>query len=146
MQRNFLSLVVLGALSLGALGLAACGGGGSEATDESYAREMCTALSDYQDAFEEALSDIDPEAGEDEMVETLASTFRDLADSMDDVNPPSDLSDVHDEMVSSIESAASALEDGNMDALNEMDTDVDQEIQDRLDAAAADVEECEGVL
>jgi hypothetical protein len=130
------------------LGLVACGGGGSPATDEEYVRAVCNTVGALQDRMADLQGDAATATDEDalaEVMDNLSEALGDAADDLDDVNPPDDVAGSHNDVVEAFKDAADALGEGNLDALDEFDPGAikpDAAIQERLSAAAREVEEC----
>jgi hypothetical protein len=81
-------------------------------------------------------------------MDDLVSAFEKWADALDDANPPADAADAHNALVDTLKEGIEDLKNGDAD-IDSMFGDEDtpeppQAVQDRLNAAAADVEACEG--
>lgn len=157
LTRSFAAAAICGA-SL----LAACGGdgdGGSagapRGSDEDYLEVVCDATSEFAGRFlaaalsSGAAADPEDEDAQRELVEELRELFVDFRDDIADAPRPQDLDESHDAFVADIESVIDALDDAdNIEELDNLDLgegfEFDGEIEVRLTAAAANVEECEG--
>lgn len=131
--------------------LVGCGGGGEPATDEEYVRAVCSSVADLRAEIDE-LTDQEPDASDldalRELMEDFAAALDDAADALDDVNPPGDVARSHDDVVKAFRAAATAMEDGEIEALQDFDpgaNEFDPAVQERLGAIAGDIKECEGL-
>ncbi|MDZ7727525.1 MAG: hypothetical protein U5Q44_04630 [Dehalococcoidia bacterium] len=123
------------------------GAGAGGGADEGYVRTMCNVVSDFQQETMEATQDLDPEATEEEVVEAVASSFRNLADTAAEVDPPQDLAEAHEQMVSSMQSAADTLESGEEGAMQEIqNVQLDPQIQQRMFETGQSLEACEDLF
>lgn len=140
--RRALPLGLLGLLSLGALAFAACGGGGGGGGDEAYLKTLCGAFND----FGEGVTEVFTVADEAEAEEKFLDVFNAFVDDLDGANPPGDVKEAHDALVKALKDAQSAVEEDGLLALDSLDIpdiEPDQDVQDRLAEAAADIPECE---
>jgi hypothetical protein len=135
-------------------GLVACGGdddgGGGPGGDEAYVRDVCGAMASFEGDFEELLTSSPTSLDEiEELATEMGELFGDLANDLDDANPPSDAEEAHNSLVSYLQDASEALETGDLEALEEFeeepDLTMDADVEERLAAIAADVDECEGL-
>ncbi len=132
--------------------LAACGGGGGDpATDEEYVKAVCVSVGNLQDEMSsltaDAASATDVESLQ-KLMDNVAKALDSAADELDDVNPPADVKDSHDQVVQAFRDAAKSMEDGDIEALNNFDPGTiapDEAVQERLSAAARNVDECNGL-
>lgn len=162
--RRMIAAVALLALVVPAL--AACGGDEAEAaTDEEYVTAICGAVAGVEERLDERFAELEAE-GEDADLEDLEELFEQMfiaigemaetvADELEDVNPPADLREYHDTMVDGLRLLADTfrnadgledLDEDSLAALEGFDTDAFPEVEARLEAAAANVPECEGVF
>lgn len=144
---------LLAPLVLLALGLiaSACGGDDDDeirtGSVEDYVKAACEAQSAFLEDFFAAAFSLDEDASPKEQADALKGPLKDLVDAMKDARPPEDLVDYHRSVVASAEAMLKAAEDGDLDALDSADLsgeDLSQADADRLNAIAADMEECEG--
>lgn len=145
LRRMTIGAVVLSVF--GVLLLAACGGGGGGASDESYVRGVCDAFRTFQEDGSEVFSDPEVLEDEEELAKRFGELVRSLADDLEGVRAPSDVQQYHDRIVERFHEIADQFESGSVDELTDFGDlpEPPQDVQDRLAAAAADVEECEGL-
>lgn len=129
--------------------VAACSSGDAAGSDEDYVKSICEA-NDILDevlgvAITAALSGEEPD---DEALDDVASAFERWLDALEDANPPADAADAHEAVIDTLGEAIGALRSGDSDFESMFDDIEDppeppQAVQDRLNAAAADVAACE---
>ncbi len=147
MRRLRLTMAAAALGLLAGLLLAACGGGGGGASDESYVRGVCDAFHKFQEDGTRVFNDPEVLEDEEELAKRFGELVRALADDLDDVRAPSDVEQYHDRIVERFHEIADQFESGSVDDLSDLGDvpEPPQDVQDRLAAAAADVEECEGL-
>lgn len=155
-SRRWLSISVLAIVALGAFALSACGGGdddgggGNAASDEQYVRGVCDALASFQDELTK-ISDAEPNSVDDlqKLMNSLADAIENVADDLDNINPPADVADSHNAIVQLFRDAVEPLREGDLEALSALEPgnafDPPADVQARLNAAAQNVEECQGL-
>jgi len=106
--------VVVGAVCLGALTLAACGGGGERLSRPAFDREANEACVTLQDASESLRRAQEPDAVGADVTEHVASAaghLRDLVDALGELTPPAAIESDVDDLLDVLEQYADRLED-----------------------------------
>lgn len=148
MEIRRLALLGIAPLAIGASLLASCGGdddGGGSGSDEDYVAAICAAGKEFSEDFEAAFADLDADASEEEALEAFVEPFRNFANAIDDANPPSDIADWHNDTVDAINEIVEQIEDGNLEALENMDEPIGDppgDAAERLQAIADENQDC----
>jgi hypothetical protein len=144
-QRPGFTLLLLPALLVtAAFALVACGGGGSEPSDEDYVKSVCNAGKKFGEDVQELIAEADPqdeEALADEFNDLLRNFVRDIRDA----NPPEDAEEGHNSLVASLEAAVAAVDEQGIEALfnfEEPEIALPADVSARLSAVAEDTPEC----
>ena len=137
----------------GSLALVACGGddddggGGGSGSDEDYVASLCGAYADFEEQFDELLADFNPSNTDDldDFMSDAAEIVGSVVDGLEDANPPGDVEDAHENLLTAFRSFRDTLEEGDFGAVesaDEPDFELPQDVEDRLSAAAENVDEC----
>jgi hypothetical protein len=150
--------VLIPALLIGSFALVACGndddggsggGPGRTASDEDYVRNMCVAMNDFlEDLFGNVMAAMF--AGDEEEAESAAiEAIDELVTAMRGMGVPADVRPYHDEMVDQFAEGLAQLRAGGFDLWeddlfgDDDDIDIPEEISERLDRVAQNIDECE---
>ena len=136
--------------------------GGARATgsDQEFAKGLCVAGQHFLDkmtkGFATPPSNSSTPASMDDLGNVFAAFFLNLAPAFEGLakdfkalKPPKDLAQWHADAAAKLDAAVKALKDGKFDdpALNDLGSDaippLPQDVQDRLDKAAANIKECQ---
>ena len=141
-------------LALGSLAFVACGddddGGGGNGSDEDYVATLCGVFGDFDERFAELLVNADLSSTDDieEFMQDAADIVGDIVEEFEDANPPADVEGAHRALLTAFRGFQETLEEGDFGELEnaeEPDFDLPQDIEDRLNAVAANTEECQDV-
>lgn len=122
-------------------------------TDKEYASQLCGSLNTYLDAFiKETTKNPDLLSNEARLLKVAAPILANLGTDLARANPPADVKQYHDELVTKVKDVAQQANDGTITTLAEISditsgvAEPPAEVQARLQAAAADVKECQQSL
>ncbi|MCC7364499.1 MAG: hypothetical protein IT303_09000 [Dehalococcoidia bacterium] len=111
--------------------------------DKKYVSQICSALIQFEEELFEAVMEVDAE-DEAAAAKALAEPMDKLVQAWEDADPPKDLKKYHEQAVDQAKDAVAKLKKGDMNAFEEMGDlpAADKDIEDRLNAAASEDEDC----
>jgi hypothetical protein len=119
-------------------------------TDKNYVQAVCSAFNTYYQSTLTALAN-DPSLQEDNVkaLQVITPFIKTFGDNLAKAKPPADAKEFHDSLVNSVKNVVDKVQKGEVkstDDLNSLGGEVkqlSQSTQERLDAAAQNVKECQ---
>jgi hypothetical protein len=124
------------------------GAGGSAGSDEDYVAAVCAAQRRFQDTLADLEEELGSDAEEDVVAEAIVEPMEQLVEDMRDADPPADVAERHGQLVDIFEATVDDIrETGTLAAFDTMEEPppAPAEVTARLDAIAADNEDCQEI-
>ena len=122
-------------------------------TDAEYAAQLCTSLNTYLEAFiKETTKDPTLLDNEAKLLKVAAPILAALGDDLARATPPDDVAPFHQDLVAKVKDVAQKANNGEITTIQQISditsgvSEPPAETQARLQAAAANVKECQGSL
>ena len=147
--------------------IAACGGESSvtsstptpgrpqndtSSSDAAYVKAVCTAANDAAGpVITKISSDTSLINDQQKLLAALTPAITDLAQKLSDIQPPADLKTYHEQVVQQLQQVAGKAKSGQLQGIGDISglentLKPSQDVQDRVNAAAADIPECQQSL